>query len=249
MSDGVAKVAPGDAFLVNEIYVSVQGESSLVGTPTIFVRLYACNLRCIWCDSMHAVEGGEYREARVTDLVAEIGRLVGPSGGERRGISHVCWTGGEPLLQWRAIALAIEALPSNFVHSVETDGEVPLEPIDRALSEKRARGLLRFIMDVKCPGSGMTARRAVENLAHLQPVDEVKFVVLDRADYEFARAFVASHGIPAKTILFSPVTSAHTVAAGLDPAKLAAWILEDGLDVRLQLQVHKYVWPGKERGI
>jgi len=234
---------PEGLFRVSEIYKTIQGESSLVGYPTVFVRLYACNLRCVWCDSMHAVEGGEFEETDVDRLAARVRELAGG------GITRVCWTGGEPLLQWRAIALAIEALPSNFVHSVETDGEVPLEPIDRALSEKRARGLLRFIMDVKCPGSGMTARRAVENLAHLQPVDEVKFVVLDRADYEFARAFVASHGIPAKTILFSPVTSAHTVAAGLDPAKLAAWILEDGLDVRLQLQVHKYVWPGKERGI
>jgi len=230
-------------FRVSEIYKTIQGESSLVGYPTVFVRLYACNLRCVWCDSMHAVEGGEYEEQGVDDVARRVNELAVP------GVRRVCWTGGEPLLQWRAIAQAIETLPPTFVHSVETDGEVPLEPIDLALPEQRARGLLRFIMDVKCPGSGMKAKLAVENLANLRPEDEVKFVILDRGDYEFARGFLGSHRVPAKTILFSPVAPAHRVAAGLDPATLAAWVLEDGLDVRLQLQVHKYVWPGKERGI
>ncbi|HKZ90392.1 MAG TPA: radical SAM protein [Thermoplasmata archaeon] len=249
MSDGVAKVAPGDAFLVNEIYVSVQGESSLVGTPTIFVRLYACNLRCIWCDSMHAVEGGEYREARVTDLVAEIGRLVGPSGGERRGISHVCWTGGEPLLQWRSVARAIQELPSRFVHTIETDGEVDLAPFDEALAAERALGRVRYIMDIKCPGSGMKAKKAFDNLRLLRPHDEVKFVVLDRRDFDFAKGVVGTSRLPVDTILFSPATLAHQAPQGLDPAILAGWILDERLDVRLQLQVHKYIWPGKERGV
>ncbi|MEK6851404.1 MAG: hypothetical protein AABY30_02575, partial [Candidatus Thermoplasmatota archaeon] len=127
--------------------------------------------------------------------------------------------------------------------------EVPVEPVARALAGKREGGLLRLVMDVKCPGSGMTAKLAFENLAHLRAEDEVKFVILDRRDYEFARDVVRTRRIPAGTVLFSPATAAHRVGTGLDSAALAAWILEDGLDVRLQLQVHKFVWPGKERGI
>ncbi len=234
---------PAGKFRVSEIYKTIQGESSLVGIPTVFVRLYACNLRCVWCDSMHAVEGGEYREQRVDEVVQRVRELAGD------GVWHVCWTGGEPLLQWRAMVDAIRALPPTFLHSVETDGEVPLEPLSRALPESRERGLLRFVMDVKCPGSGMAAKMAGDNLAHLRAEDEVKFVILDRRDYEFARAFVRSRNFPAKTVLFSPATAAHKVHDALDPANLATWILEDGLDVRLQLQMHKLVWPGKDRGI
>jgi len=233
----------GERFLVSEVYRTIQGESSLVGYPTVFVRLYSCNLRCAWCDSMHAVEGAAYEEMNADATVHRIVDLAGS------GISHVCWTGGEPLLQWRAMAAAIRTLPANFVHSVETDGEVPVETLGDALPEKRGTGHLRFIMDVKCPGSGMTAKLAFQNLAHLRASDEVKFVILDRADYEFARDVVHRHAIPAGTILFSPAAAAHRVGGGLDPATLAAWILEDGLDVRLQIQVHKVIWPGKERGV
>lgn len=237
------EIPPEGKFRVSEIYKTIQGESSLVGYPTVFVRLYACNLRCAWCDSMHAVEGGEFEEHSVDDVVDRIQELAAG------GVHRVCWTGGEPLLQWGAMARAIEALPPRILHSVETDGEVAIAPLSRALPKQRETGFLRYIMDVKCPGSGMKAKMAPENLLHLRGDDEVKFVILDRADYEFARDFVKAHRIPAKTILFSPATAAHKVGAGLDPAALAAWILQDGLDVRLQLQVHKLVWPGKERGI
>jgi 7-carboxy-7-deazaguanine synthase len=140
-------------------------------------------------------------------------------------------------------------LPPNLVHSVETDGEVPIQPLDEALQGKRPSGQVRFIMDVKCPGSGMKAKLVLENLKFLRPEDEVKFVLADRADYEFARNFVRTHAIPAGTILFSPVTPAHKVARGLDPARVAAWVLEDGLRARLQIQVHKVIWPGVDRGI
>lgn len=243
---------PGETFLLSECYASVQGESSLVGTPTVFVRLYTCNLRCVWCDSMHAVEGGDYREVPVDDLVAEIERHASPASGSRgprRGISHVCWTGGEPLLQWKSIARAIDLLPDRMVHTFETDGEVDLAPFDEAVKAVRDAGRVRYIMDIKCPGSGMKAKKAFENLRLLRRIDEVKFVLLDRPDYEFARDVLAKHPIPTDTVLFSPAFPAHKVDRGLDPATLAAWILEDRLDVRLQPQVHKYIWPGRDRGI
>ncbi|MGQ0797702.1 MAG: radical SAM protein [Methanobacteriota archaeon] len=244
------RAKPGETVLLSECYTSVQGESSLVGTPTVFVRLYTCNLRCVWCDSMYAVEGGDYREVPVDDLVAEIERRASPATrGPRRGISHVCWTGGEPLLQWKSIARAIERLPGRTVHTLETDGEVDLAAFDDAVRAARDAGRVRYIMDIKCPGSGMQATRAFDNLPRLRPFDEVKFVLLDRADYEFARDLLAKQPMPTETVLFSPAFPAHKVARGLDPATLAGWILEDRLDVRLQPQVHKYIWPGRDRGI
>lgn len=240
---------PGETLLVSEIYPTIQGESSLVGYPTVFVRLYACNLRCAWCDSMHAVEGDEFQERSVADVVAEVARLGARGEGPRTGISHVCWTGGEPLLQWRSMARAIQRLPEGLVHTIETDGEVDLGPFDGEMERHRVAGRVRYIMDVKCPGSGMQAQRAFENLRLLRPFDEVKFVLADRADYEFAMNVLATHAIPVDHVLFSPVTPAHRVPKGLDPAILAAWILEDRLEVRLQPQVHKLIWPGRERGI
>jgi len=243
---------PGETFLLSECYASVQGESSLAGTPTVFVRLYTCNLRCVWCDSMYAVEGGDYREVPVDELVAEVQRHASPapgSRGPRRGISHICWTGGEPLLQWKSIARAIDLLPDRMVHTFETDGEVDLAPFDEAVEAVRDAGRVRYIMDIKCPGSGMKAKKAFENLRLLRRIDEVKFVLLDRPDYEFARDALERHPMPTETVLFSPAFPAHKVDKGLDPATLAAWILEDRLDVRLQPQVHKYIWPGRDRGI
>jgi len=246
----VPRAKPGETVLLSECYATIQGESTFVGTPTIFVRLYTCNLRCVWCDSMYAVEGGEFTEVAVGNLAATVRELASPNDrGPRYGIRTVCWTGGEPLLQWRSIARVIEILPDGFVHTFETDGEVDLAPFDAAMSAKREAGLVRYIMDVKCPGSGMKAKKAFDNLRLLRREDEVKFVLVDRADYEFARKVLTSRTIPAGTVLFSPVTPAHKVEKGLDPAALAGWILEDRLNVRLQPQLHKYIWPGKERGI
>jgi len=204
----------------------------------------------VWCDSMYAVEGGDSREVAVADLVAEIERLAASKDrGPRRGIAHVCWTGGEPLLQWKSIARAIELLPDDFVHTFETDGEVDLAPFDRAMASHRADGRVRYIMDIKCPGSGMKAVKAFGNLKLLRRDDEVKFVLLDRRDYEFAKDVLGRHPMPTDTVLLSPVTAAHKVVDGLEPAQLASWILDDRLDVRLQPQVHKFIWPGKDRGI
>ena len=247
--EAVVGNTPGETVLLSECYASIQGESSLVGTPTVFVRLYSCNLRCAWCDSVYAVEGGNYTEVPVEGLVDRVKQLTAGDASRRGGIRHVCWTGGEPLLQWRSVAKAIGALPADLVHTMETDGEVDLGPFDAAMASRRADGHVRYIMDIKCPGSTMVAKRAYENLRFLRPLDEVKFVLLDRADYEFARDVVRRHAIPAATILFSPVNPANRVREGLDPATLAGWILEDRLDVRLQPQIHKFLWPGKERGV
>jgi len=231
------------------LYATIQGESSLVGLPTIFVRLYSCNLRCRWCDSMHAVEGGEFTRVSVDEVVNRIRALADPVESPAEGIRHVCWTGGEPLLQGEAIARTIRRLPQTFVYSFETDGEIDLRTFDARLPRERAAGRVRYVMDVKCPGSGMKADKAYANLRLLRAHDEVKFVLLDREDYDFAKAVLAKHPTKAMTVLFSPVTPAHGVAKGLDPALLADWILKDRLPARLQLQVHKIVWPGKERGI
>ena len=240
---------PGETFLLSECYASIQGESSFVGTPTVFVRLYSCNLRCVWCDSMHAVEGGDYREVTTQYVADEILRLsVAEPEWARLGITHVCWTGGEPLLQWRSVLRTVNLLRRPYVHTIETDGEVDLGRFDAELSEKREKGLVRFIMDIKCPGSGMTANRAFENLGVLRPVDEVKFVLADRKDYEFAKEVLGKHSLRPQTVLFSPVMPARDVSKGLDLATLAGWILEDRLDVRLQTQLHKFIWPGKTRG-
>jgi len=244
-----ATVRKGEEFLLNEMYISVQGESSLVGLPTVFVRLYACNLRCAWCDSMYAVEGGEFTRVPVDDVVRRIGDLAGSSQGAHDGIRNVCWTGGEPLLQGDAIAAAIRRLPDTFVHSLETDGEIDLHAFDVLLPSERENGRVRYVMDVKCPGSGMKAEKAYANLARLRGHDEVKFVLRNRDDYEFARRVLSAYGTKAETVLFSPAGAAHQVSKGLDSAQLAEWILDDRLPVRLQVQLHKLIWPGRERGI
>jgi 7-carboxy-7-deazaguanine synthase len=247
-AQGTVSLRKGEELLLNEMYVSIQGESSLVGLPTVFVRLYACNLRCQWCDSMYAVEGGEFTRTSVDDVVRRIGDLAHASG-DQQGIRNVCWTGGEPLLQGDSIAAAIRRLPETFIHSFETDGEVDLRAFDALLPEERASGRVRYVMDVKCPGSGMKTEKAFANLGLLREPDEVKFVLANRDDYEFAKRVLSSYGTKAGAVLFSPVTPAHKVSKGLDSSRLAEWILEDRLPVRLQVQLHKLLWPGRERGI
>src|SRR2546427_5947331 len=158
---------------------------------------------------MYAVEGGDFTVVSIRDLVALVKDLANPSDrGPRYGIRSVCWTGGEPLLQWRSIARALEALPADFVHTFETDGEVDLSPFDEAASAKREAGLVRYIMDVKCPGSGMKAKIAFENLRMLRREDEVKFVLPDRAGYQFPRNVLTGPTVPAGHALFSPAAPA-----------------------------------------
>src|SRR5437879_7222643 len=183
---------------------------------------------------------------------ATVKKILDVAGGlqsDARGIRNLCWTGCEPLVQGESIARAVERLPETFVHSIETDGETDPSTFDALVPDERTSGRVRYVMDVKCPGSGMVANKAYANLERLREHDEVKFVLLDRADYDFAKGVLSKVDTKARTVLFSPATPAHHVPRGLDPGRLASWILDERLPVRLQLQLHKLIWPGRERGI
>lgn len=210
---------------VNEIFHSIQGESSWAGLPCVFVRLTACDLRCSWCDTPYAFSEG--RKRSIDEVVAEA---------ERYDCPLVEITGGEPLLQADVYALMEALLARGRTVLLETGGHVSLERVPPAVVK---------VMDVKCPASGESHRTDWSNLDRLGTRDEVKFVIQDRADYEFARSVLAEHHVASRvgTVLFSPV---HGL---LDPRELAAWILEDRLPVRLQLQVHKYIWGATTRGV
>jgi len=209
---------------VNEVFFSIQGEGSRAGRPCVFVRLTGCPLRCVWCDTAYAFHEGARRGEE--ELLAEL-RLF-PS-------RLLCLTGGEPLAQSAAFPFVSVLLDEGWEVVVETSGHVPIGPLDpRAVA----------ILDVKTPGSGESARMDWSNLERLRAKDEVKFVIDGRADYEWSRGMVADRGLASRcTVLFSPV---HGV---LDPGTLGRWILDDGLAVRLQVQLHKYLWPGGGRGV
>ena len=222
-----------------EIYRSIQGESSFAGIPCIFVRLAACNLRCTWCDSEYTFTGGKKMSA--DEVEAEVVKLA-PAG-------LVEITGGEPMLQERELIPLIERLLARgYTLLMETSGERALENVPAAVHK---------IVDVKCPGSGEGDSFRISNLAALTQADEVKFVLADRADYEFARDFTRRHGLEQKvqSVLFSPAflksPSRERDASNcrLDPRVLAEWILEDGLNVRLGLQLHKFIWEPAMKGV
>jgi 7-carboxy-7-deazaguanine synthase len=210
---------------INEIFHSIQGESTHSGRPCVFVRLTACDLRCSWCDTPYAFTEG--RKMSLDDVVAEV---------ESYGCPLVEITGGEPLLQRDVYPLMERLVERGRTVMLETGGHVSIEDVPRTVVK---------VMDVKCPGSGEAHRNDWANLDRLAPHDQVKFVIRDREDYEFAREVVGRHRLAGRVaaVLFSPV---HGV---LDPRALAAWVLEDGLDVRLQLQVHKYIWGADARGV
>jgi 7-carboxy-7-deazaguanine synthase len=210
---------------VNEIYPSIQGESTHVGRPCVFVRLTACDLRCSWCDTPYAFTGG--RKMSVDEVIAQVG-------GYRCRLVEI--TGGEPLLQADAILLMERLLQDGFEVLLETGGH---------LSTERVPGPVLTILDVKCPASGEAARMHWPNLERLSRTDEVKFVVQDRADFDYACDVVRRYDLTARAgaVLFSPVHGR------LPPADLAKWILESGLPVRLQLQAHKYIWGADARGV
>ena len=209
---------------VNEVFFSIQGEGTRAGRPCVFVRLTGCPLRCRWCDTAYAFHEGRAREE--DELLAEVAR-------------HPCrlllLTGGEPLSQPAAFPFVSRLLDGAWEVVVETSGQVPLDALDpRAVA----------VMDVKAPGSGEAGRMHWPNLDRLEAKDEAKLVIAHRADYEWARALVAERRLAERcTVLFSPVHGE------LDPGVLGRWILEDGLPVRLQVQLHKYLWPGVARGV
>lgn len=209
---------------VTEIFHSIQGESSYAGQPCVFVRLTGCALRCTWCDSEYTFSGGT--EITVKEVLARVREYRCPL---------VEITGGEPLHQQEAFFL-IEALcAEGYEVLVETSGAIDIAPVD-----KRAH----VILDVKCPGSGMTDRMHWDNLQHVSDKDEVKFVIKDRADYEWAREILDKYKLEKRcVVLFGPVFGE------LEPRRLAEWILADRLPVRFQLQLHKYVWDPDMRGV
>ena len=210
---------------INEIFHSIQGESTHTGRPCVFVRLTACDLRCSWCDTPYAFHQG--RKVSVEEAVSEV---------RAYGCGLVEITGGEPLLQRDVYPLMDTLLRQGHEVLIETGGHLSVADVPAAVAR---------IIDVKCPGSGEARRNHWPNLDALRPRDEIKFVIRDRVDYEYARDVVARYDLPSRVaaVLFSPV---HGVLA---PAELAAWILADKLAVRLQLQAHKYIWGAETRGV
>jgi 7-carboxy-7-deazaguanine synthase len=210
---------------VNEIFHSIQGESTFAGEPCVFVRLTACDLRCSWCDTPYAFHEG--RKMSIDEVLAEVDRYPCPL---------VEVTGGEPLLQPEVFPLMSRLLESGKTVLLETGGHRSIEHVPVGV---------RRIMDVKCPGSNEAGRMDWSNLKRLTAADEVKFVIKDRTDYEYARDIVRRESLAGRVaaVLFSPV---HGV---LESRALAEWILEDGLPVRLQLQAHKYIWSPETRGV
>lgn len=209
---------------ITEIFHSIQGESTFAGLPCVFVRVTGCPLRCTWCDTTYAFYEGE-----TLSLDAVYERV------ERYGCRLVELTGGEPLHEPETLPLITRLLDAGYTVLVETSGAVDIAPVD-------PRAIL--IMDVKCPESGMADRNLWSNLDRLKPTDEVKFVLKDRGDYLWMRDVLARTGLDRRqTVLLSPVFGE------LDAKALASWILEDGLRVRLQLQVHKFIWDPSARGV
>ena len=210
---------------INEIFHSIQGESTHAGRPCVFVRLTACDLRCSWCDTPYAFHEGQ--KLSVAEVVARV---------KSYGCEVVEVTGGEPLLQKDVYPLMQQLLDEGFTVMLETGGHRSIAEVPKAVVR---------VMDVKCPGSGESHRNDWSNMDHLTPHDEVKFVIRDRADYAFARQVVEKHNLIGcvAAVLFSPVHGE------LDPKQLAAWILEDRLKVRMQLQLHKYIWDPQTRGV
>ena len=210
---------------INEIFHSIQGESTYAGRPCVFVRLTACDLRCRWCDTPYAFHEG--RKMSVDEVVADV---------EARGCPTVEVTGGEPLLQPDVYPLMQRLLDSGKTVLIETGGHRSIADVPK--------GVIR-IMDVKCPGSGESDKNDWSNLAHLTKSDEVKFVIADRRDYEFARDIVLRADLPGRVnaVLLSPVHGE------LDAKLLSEWVIADRLDVRVQLQVHKYIWTPETRGV
>ncbi|WP_374325201.1 7-carboxy-7-deazaguanine synthase QueE [Azonexus sp.] len=205
------------ALRITEIFYSLQGEASRVGLPTVFVRLTGCPLRCTWCDTTYSFSGGEIME--IAEILAAVAR---------HPAHQVCVTGGEPLAQKECLPLLTALCDAGYDVSLETSGAFDIAPVDPRVS---------CIMDIKAPDSGEAAKNLWANLAHLQAKDEIKIVIASREDYEWAREVVHAHALDSRCpVLFSPAQGS------VEPVALAGWILEDGLPVRFQLQLHKLLW-------
>ncbi len=216
---------PSERLQINEIFYSIQGESTLAGRPCVFVRLTGCNLRCRWCDTEYAF----YEGSRMT--VDEVAAAVAA-----HGCDLVEITGGEPLLQDAVYPLIDALLAAGDTVMIETSGACDIGRLDSRVIR---------IMDLKCPASGESERNLWSNLVHLTARDEVKFVIVDRADYEWAREAICAHDLAARTgaVLLSPAFGV------LEPKALAQWMMEDHLPARLQLQIHKHIWDPAARGV
>ncbi len=209
---------------VNEIYYSIQGESTFAGKPCVFIRLTYCNLRCSYCDTEYAFYEGE--DKSIEEVVDEV---------KKYNCKLVEVTGGEPLVQKESIHLMRKLCDDGYEVLLETGGSLPIDSVDRRV---------RVILDLKCPSSNMKGKNLYENLDHLKPIDEVKFVIGAREDYEWAKEIINKYKINEKCeILFSVVFD------NLEPLTLTNWILEDKLNVRFQLQMHKFIWKPEERGV
>jgi 7-carboxy-7-deazaguanine synthase len=214
-----------DTLVVHEIYASIQGESTFAGLRCAFVRLTGCNLRCVWCDTPQAFYGGtRLRRGEVLERALALGTPL------------VELTGGEPLLQPGAIPLLSELCDAGKAVLLETSGEAPVDRVDPRVHK---------IMDLKPPGSGECHRNRFSNLRFLSPKDEIKFVLSDRADYEWMKATIREHELDQRV----GALLASSVFGKLSPKELVGWVLEDGLGVRVQLQLHKYIWGQDAQGV
>ena len=227
--------------LITEIFKSIQGEGTRAGLPCIFVRLTGCNLRCTWCDTAYAFHGGQ--KVSVDEVMERVELLNRRTDGSARGVSLVELTGGEPLLQEEIYPLAERLLAGGYTVMIETSGERFIGRLPKEVIK---------IADVKCPDSGEPETFDPRNLEELGANDEVKFVISSRKDYEFAREFSREHRLRERVreVLFSPVhDDPNGKWPGLEPRDLVEWMLEDGLQVRLGLQLHKIVWDPAMRGV
>lgn len=211
--------------VITEIFKSIQGESTFAGLPCVFIRLTGCNLRCHWCDTAYAFYGD--RRMSQEEVAARVHELGG---------KLVEFTGGEPLLQKEVHPLSERFLEEGYRVLIETSGERFVGELPQAVVK---------ILDVKCPGSGESGKFCFDNLEMLERKDQIKFVILDEADYHFAREFMAEHDLHKRVdeVIFSPVFGQ------LPPRSLAEWVLRDGLEVRLGLQLHKFIWDPDTRGV
>jgi 7-carboxy-7-deazaguanine synthase len=242
-----------DTLVINEIYLSLQGESSFAGLPCIFVRLTACNLRCSYCDTAYAFTAGQKMTLpQITGRVGELARGFGNQP-EATRLPLVELTGGEPLLQKNSLPLMKALCDAGFTVLLETSGALDIAPVDARV---------RRIMDLKCPSSGECDRNRWENLPHLKPADEIKFVIGTLQDYEWASETIATRRLASICpILFSWVApllphqqdlSLRKVPAGQTPIsrlELVEKIIADALPVRFQLQMHKFIWPPDQKGV